>query len=1176
MNFRYPYSRFLCVICGLLIFQSVEAQLNSGQQFIRLDMPNDFPNKTINKVCQDFNGLIWIGTNDGLCRYDSKDKVKIYKAHSDEFPSGLLSNTIQEIVPDSSGHLWIGTKLGGLTKFNQKTNSWKTFKNDPSDSSSLSNNDILSLLLDSQDRLWIGTEKGLNLYVDSLESFIRFIPDPNDSNSLNSKAILSISEDNKGWIWITTWAGGIHLLLTDKDNKVEESKFKVILPPGDESRLSNWTFFNDSQDRYWLGSHEDGLALMQVPTEANNTIENQDWEPAFHYYTAGGYSAKGPSSNFILDIIEDKHGDLWIGTVHGLNRIDQSKLPNSEIYNSKTLQTPKLEFEQNFYSLGNPKSISNNYIRSINEDRQGLIWIGTEVGLNLYNRQTNRFETETIIVSDYPTLENEVMTYVNDNDLMLVLNHGDVVFYDQMKDRVSDNVNFPDITDGTSLFRDGDKSIFISRRSGISQMSLNDYSLKDFKIPEWLSSILSKVHIKSLIKDSHDRIWLGSGNGLFMYNLIDGSAVALYTDLSDKYSITDNAISDVFEDSFGNIWVGTYQGLNKLIEEDGTHYKFKPYLYDDSNPNESLPFNTVIDIEELNGELYIGSESGFFSLNIATDKFTNITKNKSKYTIRSIQITENENIWASTSDGIVVYYPITDSFAEFEEADGVSNTGFLRRSKSLAKDGYIYFGGRTGYTKFNPAKFSRDNVMPEVHITEVLEMSQEGNTERNLTHQDHISLFYTTYYLSISFSSTNHSKPEQNKFAYQLEGFTDEWTYTSQTTPIVYTNLDAGEYVFKIKTSNQEGRWNEHSDSLMITIYPAFWDTWWFKFVSFLLFCLLIWFLFHFYTRKIKMEKEKLSEYNENLNIEITERKKVEKALQERELYMEQLVDERTAELSVKNKKVKSLLSQLEVRNDELEQIVKKRTANLTQSNQELLRSNKDLEQFAFISSHDLKEPLRTVGTFTSLLNKKFDSTLDPRAKEYLGYITEGVDRMSELIESLLSYSTVGNKDIELQKVDLAVLLEEILKDFTRSVDDKRITITKDALPTIVCDKVQMGMVFRNLTTNAIKFNDKKDPRIHIGMNPESDDFWYFYVKDNGIGIDPEYQSQIFELFKRLHRKAEYEGTGIGLAMCQKVIIRHQGSLSVDSTKNIGSTFSFSIKKDLKSNYTKLKVIKSA
>ena len=1139
-------------------------------------MPRDFPNHSINTVTRDLQGLVWIGTNDGLCRYDSPDRVKIFKAHSEEYPSGLLSNTIEVIQADTKGNLWIGTKLGGLTRYNQLTDEWKSYKNNKDDLTSISNNDILSILVDSKDRVWVGTENGLNLYVDSLDAFINFMPDPDDEQSLNTKSVLSISEDNKGWIWLTTWAGGMHLLLPDQNN-LANSKFKVILPSDEESKHSMWAVFNDQQNRYWVASHMDGLALMQLPPEASNVQDKQDWKPHFHYYTSSWANPRTLTSNFAVDVLQDEQGDLWIGTVHGLSRILKRNLPDSSIYNTITSKSPPLEFEQNYYSPSNQRSLSNNFIKSIYEDHQGLIWIGTEVGLNMYNRQTNQFTSRYISYNDYPTIENEEMVHINDSIIMMNLNQGDIVFYDDFREELVEDSRYPKIKDATSLFNDNNNNeVYILRQSGISVMSLQDFKTRNLEIPNWFRETLSKNAVKSVIKDSKSRIWIGTTDGLLVYSLEDKSAKSIYTDVLVGTSISDNAVSDIFEDSQGNLWVGTFNGLNKLIDDTEDVWQFKQYLYDDLRPNESLPFNTIIDIEELNGELYIGSESGFFSLNIETDQFTNITKNRNKYTIRSILIAESGNIWASTSDGIIVYYPNTDSFAEFENEDGITNNGFLRRSKSYSDNGVICFGGRTGFTKFNPTDFIKNKSNPDIHITEILEMNQEKNRVYNISRRDSITFGYDTYYLSISFSSTNHNQPHQNNFSYQLEGFTDEWTHTNLTTPIVYTNLDPGEYTFKIKTSNSDGQWIENGDELFITIMPAFWQTWWFKILTFCLMCLFVWLFIHLYTRNIKQVNEKLSSYNENLNVEITERKKVEKALQEREQYMEQLVDERTKELSVKNEKVKSLLDQLEIRNDELEQIVKKRTAKLTQSNQELVRSNKDLEQFAYISSHDLKEPLRTVGTFTSLLNKKFDKSLDPKAKEYLAYITEGVDRMSELIQSLLSYSTVGNKDIELQTVDLSELVDEILIDFTGIISEKNVALTMDKLPTIVCDKIQMGMVFRNLITNAIKFNDKKEPRIHIGVKPDTSTYWNFFVKDNGIGIEPDYQVQIFELFKRLHRKDEYEGTGIGLAMCQKVIIRHQGMLSVDSTKNIGSIFHFTIKKDLKISKSKMEVVKSA
>ncbi len=813
---------FVFVGLCLLSFSS-NAQNDFGQQFARVDMPRDFPNYSINSIVRDQQDLVWIGTNEGLCRYDSPDRVKIFKAHNEEYPSGLLSNTITKLLPDDKGNLWIGTKLGGLTKYNQVSDTWTTYKNDQNDPTSISNNDILSLMLDSQERIWIGTENGLNVYVDSLDSFISFLPDPEDDQSLNTKSVLSVSEDNKGWIWITTWAGGLHLMLPDLSN-VGNSKFKVILPSDEESKHSMWSVFNDRQNRYWIASHMDGLVLMQLPEEANISLDQQAWKPHFHYFT-NSYSIPGTLTNdFVVEVLQDQLGDLWIGTVHGLSHVLKENLPDSAQYNSITYDKPSLQIEQNYYSPSNQRSLSNNFIKSIYEDHQGLIWIGTEVGLNVYNRLTNQFTSKFITYRDYPTLENEEMIQVNDSILMLNLNPGDIVFYNDFKDQTVESTQYPSIKDATSLFKDdANDEVYIIRRSGISVMSNKDLKVRNLTIPNWLIETLSKNAIKSVIKDSKNRIWLGTTDGLFVYSLSDKSAKSMYNDILLSTSLSDNAVSDIFEDGQGNLWIGTFNGLNKLVDDTGEEYQFKQYLYDDLSPNESLPFNTIIDIEELDGELYIGSESGFFSLNIETNQFTNITKNRTKYTIRSIQITDNGNVWASTSDGIVAYYPKTDSFVEFENEDGVGNNGFLRRSKSYSDKGEIFFGGRTGFTKFNPTEFVENNSNPDVHITEILEMNQEEDKVFNVSYKDDITFAYDTYYISISFSSTNHNKPHHNNFSYQLEGFTEEWTYTNQTTPIVYTNLDPGEYTFKIRTSNNDGQWIEKGDSFLITIRPAFW-----------------------------------------------------------------------------------------------------------------------------------------------------------------------------------------------------------------------------------------------------------------------------------------------------------------------------------------------------------------
>ncbi len=248
--------------------------------------------------------------------------------------------------------------------------------------------------------------------------------------------------------------------------------------------------------------------------------------------------------------------------------------------------------------------------------------------------------------------------------------------------------------------------------------------------------------------------------------------------------------------------------------------------------------------------------------------------------------------------------------------------------------------------------------------------------------------------------------------------------------------------------------------------------------------------------------------------------------------------------------------------NHSLEQKVKERTISLEKSNLELTRSNEDLEQFAYVASHDLQEPLRMVGNFVQLLEEEYNDKLDDEGKEYIGYAVNGVTRMSVLIEELLQYSRLGKKNHSYEKVDLDKIVNEKLTDLSMIIDQKNAIINKPVLPSIICVPGQIGIIFYNLINNALKFNESIQPKIDIDFKEEKK-YWNFSISDNGIGIAPEYQKQIFELFKRLHRKEEYSGTGIGLSICKKIINYHKGEIGLDSTVGKGTTFHFTISKNL-------------
>ena len=224
----------------------------------------------------------------------------------------------------------------------------------------------------------------------------------------------------------------------------------------------------------------------------------------------------------------------------------------------------------------------------------------------------------------------------------------------------------------------------------------------------------------------------------------------------------------------------------------------------------------------------------------------------------------------------------------------------------------------------------------------------------------------------------------------------------------------------------------------------------------------------------------------------------------------------------------------------------------------ELALSNKELEQFAYVASHDLQEPLRMITSYTTLLSKRYAGKLDQDADEFIGFAVDGAKRMQGLINDLLAYSRVGTKKKDLAPTNSEAVLTATLKTLDMAIQDAAATITHDTLPTVTADATQLGQLFQNLIGNALKYRNSKPPVIHVGSRREGD-HWLFSVQDNGIGIDGKFAEKIFIIFQRLHTREEYAGTGIGLAVCKKIVERHGGKIWVESELSHGSMFCFTL-----------------
>jgi light-regulated signal transduction histidine kinase (bacteriophytochrome) len=244
------------------------------------------------------------------------------------------------------------------------------------------------------------------------------------------------------------------------------------------------------------------------------------------------------------------------------------------------------------------------------------------------------------------------------------------------------------------------------------------------------------------------------------------------------------------------------------------------------------------------------------------------------------------------------------------------------------------------------------------------------------------------------------------------------------------------------------------------------------------------------------------------------------------------------------------------------EQSLKSLNASLAKRAAELASSNEELERFAYVASHDLQEPLRMVSSFLQLLQKRYNEKLDAKANEYIHFAVDGAERMKTLILDLLKFSRVNSSKEEHEPVDLNEVCNNILVTYKQTIDKGNASINVHPLPIISGGKTELIQLFQNLIGNALKYKGQSPPIINVGAK-ETESFWEFYISDNGIGIEPRFFNKIFIIFQRLHHKNEYSGTGIGLAICKKIVERHGGSIWVDSLPGKGSTFYFTLPKIL-------------
>lgn len=1091
--------------------------------FKTIDNTSGLPNNFINDIEMDSLGFLWIGTTDGLCRYDSPSQVQVYKTGQ----IGLESNHITVIRSGQNNKLWIGTNFGGVTMYDIEADTSRTYNDSQNDEYKLTSSEILSIYEIDSTEIWIGTENGLNVLYPENDSIYHFPISPSDGSGLDATAILDIYKDQNGWIWVGTWSGSFYLYTPSKSGRHNEGKFRKFSINGNIEE-NVWQVSQDSRGIYWIATHDAGVQAMLLPDNASNDPSHQEWEPAIHSYTHVVDDKSTLTSNYVFSLEEDDDGNLWMSGSHGLNILRASE--TEKLLSGEKTENADLNFERH-YQNAFKNTLANNLVKKIYKDKQGIMWLGTISGLNQYNWYTNQFNIVKLPTSskEKSASEGQLINSIilqDENTLLLASHVNGIMHYCLKEDHLKpqDIYTNPKYSQRISVITQAKDKLYLGTINGISIYDKKTKRSKDYDFISSKESENATIYISYILKDSKNRLWVATEQGLVLVDEEKGAFTWYTYSADDPTSISDNSISQIFEDSQQNIWMTTFNGIN-LVQENNGLIEFITYKKNKSNVN--IPTNQVTAINEFNGRIYFGCRSGLFTYDLKTKEFEILNSEKIKHNIHSILISKEGILWASTSEGVLRYELNSNEFKLYDKNDGVTDLSLRSSSGYIGENGEIFFGGNKIFIQINDAELKKNDTKPEVHITGIKTISPDNELSLSGIKKESITIPSNNYYLALNFTSLNYSQAENNQYKYKLQGFTDEDWKTTNTQQAVYTNLDAGRYTFKVIASNNEGFWNDEGATLDIIVKPAMVETIWFKILVLLLSLLFGWLAFLLYTKNIRNRNELLEEYNEKLNSQVQKTEAANTSLEEREKYM------------------KVLLQKLE------------------HSNDELLRSNKDLEEFAYAASHDMKEPLRTVGTFTDLLNRKYNDKLGDSGKEYIDFITQGVDRMSELINSLLSYSQVGKKDIEFQHCDLNEVVNAKIKDLSQIIAEKNATIICNSLPTLLCAGHQIGMVFYNLVLNGIKFNKSEKPKIEITAI-ENASHWAFTVKDNGIGIPEKYQKQIFEIFKRLHNRDEYEGTGIGLALSNKIIHRHNGRITVESKQESGTTFTFTISKNIK------------
>ncbi|MGJ3234971.1 two-component regulator propeller domain-containing protein [Marivirga sp.] len=1112
----------------LLIVQFLSFQLFAQNQlkntdFKTLTVNDGLSQNIVEAIYQGSNGFLWLGTQDGLDRFDGQNFVS-YNYKIDDSTS-LSNNYVKDIVEDSKGNLWIGTYGGGLNKFDKKSN-FRHFTHDNS-ANAISDNVVYTIFQYSDSIYWLGTKNGLNKINITTEVFTNLNTNPNTFPKLNNAVIYCISRaKSKDEIWVGT-REGLH--------KVNVKTFEVQqFLKGDNGLLDDdiRDLYFDSNGTLWVATKFGGIFYK---TENKKQFQQIDLKFI------------DESSIYARKIYPNDNGGVWLGTFgSGLFYID---------HQFKT----KYHFEEEQY---NPKALPSHNVVEIFQDESSNYWLGTHGGgITSFNLNQKKFDLYQPDENDSFSISDDAVNYIFEDS------RGDIyVAHDAGIDLVTESkgqLRFQQIISSYSglpddrgwlLFEDSDNILWVGLWNfGLSKYNRETGELRSYKHIEGDTTSITTNFIESIAEAPYGKLWIGllGDGGLVVFNKATETFKKYLHDSNRPNSLSNNRVHKVLVDSKKRIWLATDFGLDLYQPEtdDFQHFRY------DKNDTNSINYNVIRTIkEDQNQNIWIGTGGGGIAKMIESKDgviFKSYTKEDGLVNNNITGITEDldGNLWITTYKGISFFNPMTEEFKNYDVSDGLQGEEFVRRSIATISDGRIFAGGFNGLNVFNPKEIKRSDYEPNINVVGIDIINESGKKSIVDFSVDSILLDHQDYLLSLEIATTDLSSSDKIQYAYYLEGFDKDWIYNKNRRHFSFTNLPAGEYNLKIKGTNADGKWSDKIREIYIKVDPPFWATNWFRVLLVVFVLMLVLAYIQLRIRFFKNQRRKLQYKVEERTLELEE---VNRSLLENQslvIHQKEEITEQNKEIEHKNAIIQKQNDELKLSNLQLEEMVDERTKELREANNDLKIAKHEFDTFFYRAAHDLKGPVSTILGLCYLAMKETD---EQASRFYFTKVNETAERMNNILFNLQKINKLKQQKVDVQIHNIRDLIIEASKENIPDNEDWQqfIDIELEARDhEILTDSIHLKVIFSNLINNSIKFTGRGEkPKIVIEFTKSIKDNTYQIIfEDFGSGIDPEVRDKIFNMF--FVATEQKRGTGLGLYSVKLAVSKLGGRISLDENK---------------------------